>query len=130
MGRNLFIRVSAVTYDEKAVPKTWPALYAAAWPDPGMAGAGSSARIARNLVPASERSVLELTDAFAEYVRFGDLPKEKRAALKEAAVTLEKLRGQMDEALGNRDVPTANSLTNAIEDALDRAELLMKDIMD
>lgn len=128
MGRNLFIRVSAVTYDEKAVPKAWPTLYAAVWPDPGMAGAGSPARLARNLVPASERGVLELVDAFVEYIHFGDLPKEKRDTLKEAAAMLEKLRGQMGEALGNRDVPTASGLTNAIEDALDQTERLMKDM--
>lgn len=125
-GRILFIRVSAVTYDEKDVLKTWPMLYAAVWPDPGVDGADSPARIVRKYVPAPGRGVLELADALVEFVRFGSLPEGWKEALQAPADRLEDLRRKMDDALGDQNVQAARSLTGDIENALDDAERLIR----
>lgn len=126
MPRILFIRVSAATYDEKDVPKTWPLLYAAVWPDAGLAGEHSPAKLARKLIPAPERGVLELLDALVEHARFAELSDNARKVLVPATERLESLRHELDEALGNRDVKKAESLCVSIENALDDAESAMR----
>lgn len=126
MGRILFIRVSAATFDEKDVLKAWPMLYAAVWPDPGVEGADTPAKVVRKFLPAPGRGVLELVDALGDFVRFSDMPKEWRTALQPPAERLEELRARLDEALGDRDVQKAQTLTGAIEDALDEAEAIMR----
>lgn len=126
MGRVLFIRVSAETYDEKDVPKSWPALYAVVWPDPGLDGSDSPAKLARKLIPARERGVLELVDAFVDYAHFADMGKERRGAIRGVSDKLEQLRRELGEALGDRDVSKAHPLTGAIEDALDEAEKILR----
>ena len=40
---------------------------------------------------------------------------------------MERLRAELDEALGNRDAQKAFGLTNALEDALDAAEKAARD---
>lgn len=127
MGRILFIRVSAETYDEKDVLKAWPRLYAAIWPDAGADGSASPEKITRALLPDPKRGVLQLADAFVEYAHFGEAPEAGRKALREAADTVERLRAELDEALGNRDAQKAFGLTNALEDALDAAEKAARD---
>lgn len=122
MGRILFIRVSAATYDERDVLKAWPTLYAAVWPDPGVDGADSPAKIVRKYVPDPGRGALELVDALVEYVRFGSLPEGWKETLRAPADQLEDLRRQMDEALGDQNVQKAQTLTRDIENALDDAE--------
>lgn len=126
MSRVLFIRVSAKTYDEADVPKSWPMLYAALWPDSSLAGVDSPAKLARKLVPANDRGVLELADGIVEYVHFGAIPAERAAGLKPGANTLEKLRRELDEALGNRDVARAQKLCDNIEEALDGLERALR----
>ena len=126
MGRILFIRVSAATFDEKDVLKAWPMLYAAVWPDPGVEGADTPAKVVRKFLPAPGRGVLELVDALGDFDRFSDMPKEWRTALQPPAERLEELRARLDEALGDRDVQKAQTLTGAIEDALDEAEAIMR----
>ena len=122
MGRILFIRVSAETYDEKDVIKAWPTLYAMVWPDVGLDGSGTPGKITRGLMPDSLRGALQLADAFVEHVHFENMPATVRTALGEPAKILERLRWDLDEALGNRDVWLASKLITAIEDALDDAE--------
>ncbi len=129
MPRVLFIRVSAATYDEKDVPKTWPALYAAIWPDAQEREADSVAKLARSLAPSPKRGVLELAGAFAEHARFGRLPEQSRAALASAAERLEVLLQDLEAALGNRDVHKAEKLCTAIEDTLDEAESVMRELL-
>jgi hypothetical protein len=119
MGRNLFIRVSAETYDEKEVIRAWPVLYALVWPDEE---SGSPGKMVRNLLPAAQPGVLQLVDAFVEYVHFGNMSEVAHGALIQAAKTLEEKRAELDEALGNRNVQVASGLAAAIEDALDKAE--------
>jgi hypothetical protein len=130
MGHILFIRVSAETYDEKEVIRAWPKLYAMLWPD-AYAGADASAspeKIIRALLPDSRRGVLQLVDTFVDYAHFGNMPAAARSALGGPAQKLERLRADLSEALGNRDVQTASRLTDAIEDALDEAEKVAREI--
>lgn len=126
MPRILFIRVSASTYDEKDVPKTWPRLYAAVWPDKDLEGVDSVKQLARKLAPARDRGVLELAQAVAEYVRFGDSDAKVGDALKAEAEKLESLRSGLDDALGDRDLKKAESLCAAIENTLDDAESALR----
>lgn len=122
MGRILFIRVSAVTFDEKDVVKAWPALCATVWPDPELDGVTSAARLARKLAPAVGRGVLELADGLTDMMRFGNVPKEWKAALEGPAGRLEEVRRYLDQALSDRNAQKAYALTDDIEKALDEAE--------
>ncbi|MCL1939818.1 MAG: hypothetical protein FWG04_04060 [Desulfovibrionaceae bacterium] len=128
MGRILFIRVSAETYDEKEVIRAWPKLYALVWPDAGADSSDSPGKITRDLLPDSQRGVLQLMDTFVEHVHFGNMSVAARNALAGPAKVLERLRAELNEALGNRDAQTASKLTNAIEDALDSAERAVREI--
>ena len=126
MGRILFIRVSAETYDEKDVPKIWPKLCAAVWPEPGVAGAGSPATEVRKGMGQPSRGVLALVDALVEYVQFGDISGSQKTALEGAVSALAGTRQKLDEALGNRNAQEAHELANSIEDTLDKAEKAME----
>ncbi len=128
MGRILFIRVSAVTFDEKDVIKAWPVLFATVWPDPELDGVASAAKLARKLAPAVGRGVLELAEGLTEKLRFSDMSKEWKAALEGPAKRLEDLRQRLDELLGDRDARAAYALTNEIEKALDEAEQAARDL--
>jgi hypothetical protein len=125
VSRVLFLRVSAQTYDEGDVPKNWPMLYMTVWPDSELAGVKSPAKLARNLLPAREHGVLELASALADFVRYGDAP-DRAAFLKSGAEKLEGLRGELDAALGNRDVRSARKLCDAIEETLDDMEKTLR----
>ncbi len=118
MARNLFIRVSAVTYDEVAVRKTWPKLCALVWPD----DAPGASSVLGGAPGTPARGVLELAAAFEDYAGFADMDKAKRAALEPFAQKLSALRAMLEAALGDRAVQRAHDLTNAIEDCLDDAE--------
>jgi len=125
VGRILFIRVSAETYDEKEVIRAWPKLYAMLWPDAD--STGSPGKMVRDLLPESRRGVLQLADAFVERVHFGDVPAGAREALIDAAKIVKRLREDLDAAQGDRDVRVAAGLATAIEDTLDGAEQAMRD---
>lgn len=126
MPRILFIRVSAATYDEKDVPRTWPMLFAFVWPDKDLEGVDSAAKLARKLAPERSRGALELAVAFAERVRFGDMDDKAKKALADKAEKLESLKRELDEALGNRDVKKAEGLCTDLENTLDEAEKVMR----
>ena len=128
MGRILFIRVSAVTFDEKDVIRAWPVLCATVWPDPELDGVTSAAKLARKLAPAVGRGVLELAEGLTEKVRFGEMAKEWKAALEGPAKLLEDLRQRLDDRLGDRDARAAYALTDEIEKALDEAEQAARDL--
>lgn len=127
MSRILFIRVSAETYDEKDVLQTWPKLFAAVWPDGLVDAADSPRKILGKLSPDPKKGALELVDGFVEYARFADMPAALRSALEPCAAKLADLREKLDQALGNRDVSRAHTLTNDIEDALDEAEKALRE---
>ena len=126
MPRILFLRVSASTYDEKDVPRTWPMLFAAVWPDEDLADIDSARKLARKLAPEREKGVLELARALTEFVRFGEFDDRKKTVLRPFADTLESLHAKLDAALGDRDVKTAETLCTALENTLDEAEAALR----
>ena len=123
MGRILFIRVSADSYDEEAVPRAWPRLCALAWPNEGDRFAPQARQEEAGKSPRRERGVLALVDTLVEQARFADAGEP--ALPEKMAQRLEHLRERLDAALGDRDVPTAHGLTNELEDALDDAEKMI-----
>lgn len=126
MGNILFIRVSAETYDAKDVPKSWPALYTLIWGTED--DSPLSKKILPPLAPEVKRGVLQLLDAFVDHARHAKMDEERRKDLLEHAERLYSLRQELDEALGGRDVRKATGLTNAIEDALDKAEKTVRNL--
>lgn len=129
MAQILFIRVMAQTYNENEVPQTWPSVFAAVWPEPGVADAGSAKSKARLLIPAQHKGVLELVNGFSDYAHYGDMPEDRRKRLIPAADKAAALKRELDAALGDRDVRKAESLCAAIEGSLDEAETLLSDML-
>ena len=118
MGRNLFIRVSAVTYDEAGLAKDWPDLSDMVWPVTPANVDPTGDKIKRTFGPQT-RGVLELASGMLDVITFGSLPEATSTRLAPLGKTLKAHLTGLEEALGNRDVPTASKLTNAIEDTLD-----------
>ena len=104
MGRLLQIRVSAWTFSEDDVEKTWPKLWELVWPE-------------SKVIP--HKGVMELTEAVFDGVRAGLLAKEVREALGEKADQAEVLRQEIEAALVGRDPRKADKLTYELEDCLD-----------
>jgi hypothetical protein len=124
MGRILFVRVSAETYDEAEVARTWPGLCALAWPE--FKGAGVPApSTGKKWATATNpgRRALDLVSTLVEQARFADAGEA--SIPKDAALRLERLNDQLEAALGDRDVPRAHRLTVEIEDALDDTEKML-----
>lgn len=133
MGKILNIRVMAQTYNEDDVAETWPRLTMLAWPEwsaklgmdrikdnlPGYS-AGESA--VEKALGARKHGVMELAEALPDVVRFGNIPAPIADALKEPAARTEKLRRELEKALGDWDIKTASALTDKLEDALGAAE--------
>ena len=124
MGRLLFIRVSAVTYDEQAMYKAWPNLCALGW------GEGSSpltqyAPTPTVLATVKQRGVVELATVLCDLLQFGDIPDTITSALGDLPHKCKAELGALEEALGNRDVAVAHNVTNALEDTLDNMEKLI-----
>lgn len=107
MGRLLQIRVSAWTFSEDDVEKTWPRLWNLVWPEP-------------KVIPY--KGVMELTEAVFDGARAGLLTKEVREALGEKADQAEALRQEIETALVDRDPRKADKLTYELEDCLDALE--------
>ncbi|AMK12093.1 hypothetical protein [Pseudodesulfovibrio indicus] len=107
MGRLLQVRVSAWTYSEDEVRKTWPSLWKLAWQD-------SSA------IP--KKGVLELADAVFDAVRAGLIPDAQAKALKEEAEKADQLRIAIEKALGEWKPGEADKLIYQLEDTMDSLE--------
>lgn len=127
MAQQLFIRVMAQTYDENAVPKAWPSVFAAVWPEPGVESADSAKAKMKLLIPAPHKGVLELVDGFSDYAHYGDMPEDRRRRLIPAADKAAGLKRELEAALGDRDVRRAEAACAAIEAGLDEAEALLSD---
>ncbi len=108
MGKLLQIRVSAWTYSEDEVRKTWPALWKLVW------GEGGDA------VP--RKGVTELAQAAFDAVRAGLIPKEQREPLRDRAEQAEALRLKFEDALAARQPGEADALSYELEDCLDALE--------
>lgn len=108
MGKVLQIRVSAWTFSEDEVQKTWPKLWKLIW------GEGGDA------IP--KKGVLELALAVFNAVRGALVSPAAAEALKEKAEEVESLRLDMESALASRNPQKADSLSYEIEDCLDALE--------
>ncbi|BCS86894.1 hypothetical protein [Pseudodesulfovibrio sediminis] len=108
MGKVLQIRVSAWTYSEDEVKKTWPNLWRLMWEDGGDA--------------IRSKGVMELAKAVHDAGRAGLIPEDAAAALKEKAAEVEVIRLKIEKALNDREPKVADSLSYEIEDCLDALE--------
>lgn len=133
MGKVLNIRVMAQTYSEDDVAKTWPRLTLLAWPEwsaklgmdrvkNGLPGYSAGAGPVEKALGPRRHGVMELAEALPDLVKFGDLPESVAAALQGPAEQTEKIRRELEAALGDWDVKKASSLTFTLEDALSKAE--------
>jgi len=108
MGKVLQIRVSAWTFSEDEVEKSWPQLWKLVWKEGGDA------------VP--KKGVLELAQAVFDAVRAGLIDSDKAEALRDKADKAETLRIKIEDALAARQPQDADKLTYEIEDCLDALE--------
>ena len=107
MGRILQIRVSAWTYDEDEVLQAWPKLCALVWSQLDQWG------------PAGmKRGVTELAGYLPDALRFSDLPEEVKKALRPGAKKVADILEEMRKALADWDPRRANTLSDALEEAL------------
>ena len=111
MGKVLQIRVSAWTYDEDEVARTWPQLTALVWPE------GGSWTVA-----GSRHGVMELAEALPDVVRFGDWPEDTRRLLQEGVARVSAAASSLREALANWQPREANQWSDTLEEALSALE--------
>ena len=113
MGRLLQIRVSAWTYSEADVEKTWKSLWKLVWDEGGDA------------IP--KKGVLELAHAVFDAVRAGLIPADQAEKLRAKADEVEDLRLKLESAINDRDPKGADKLTYDLEDCLDALEEIASD---
>ena len=114
MGRVLQIRVSAWTYNEDEVVRTWPQLAELVW-----------AQLGRWGPVGLKHGVIELAEYLADAIRFSDLPDEQKQRLDHGAQTVTTRLTEMRDALANWDPRTANALSEKLEEALTELERQM-----
>ena len=107
MGKVLQVRVTATTYNDAEVEKSWPSLWKLIWPEP--------AAIPR-------KGVLELAAAVYDAVRAGLIPDHVAGALKAKADQAEALRHAIDKALNDWKPAEADRIIYQLEDTLDELE--------
>ena len=129
MGRILSIRLSATTYKEEDVAKTWPKLCSLAWPGLGTLRPGEwtrtneSAMLGSSVAAVSRAfGVRELVDSLLEQGRFGNWKHETAKSLEALLPKLEKSMDALDTALGDWQPGAANTASDAVEDTLDIME--------
>lgn len=115
MGKFLQIRVSAWTYDEKAMQAAWPNLASLAWGQ--WSDSGSP-------YPGGKRGVLELTAALADGLAFADWPEAVKQQLSSEIRKTADLKTRLESALADWNPREAESLSNKLEDTLDDLEQL------
>ena len=69
-----------------------------------------------------KRGVLELVAALVDKFRFGDMDKELKAKLEPGLEKAAAIKKELEDALADWNPGKANSLSNELEDALDRLE--------
>ena len=129
MGRILTIRLSAVTFAEDDVAKTWPKLCLLAWPGQGEMRSGAWVRTllppklaASVAVPRTAYGVRELAEALLEESRFGNWSVVTAQSLSEFLPNIEKSIAALETALGDWQPGAAIAASDALEDALDALE--------
>ena len=111
MGNVLFVRVSAVTYDEASMRKAWPGLYSLCFSEDN-----------DRFFASGEKTVMDLVTALDNGVRYSDMPKVHVEVLQSHTPGLVQLKNALDKALSDHNVQKAKDLCNAIENALADAE--------
>ena len=107
MGKILQIRVSAWTYDEGEVEEAWPRLAELAFSVP---------------LTHRKRGVLEMVGALDDGLRFMDWSPALKDSLTPGLRRVVAIRDQLEGALADWDPRRANTLSDALEDALDAVE--------
>lgn len=107
MGKVLQVRVSASTYNEADVEKTWPTLWKLVWQDPAA-------------IP--KKGVMELAGAVYDAVRAGLIPDDQAAALKDKADKADELKHAIEKALNDWKPADADKIIYQLEDTLDELE--------
>lgn len=108
MGKVLQIRVSAWTYNEDDVQRTWAGLSALAWPQPAR--------------PGEKRGVLELVTALENGLAFEDWSKGVADRLRQGITQAGDIRIRLEQALADWDPREANRLSDVLEDTLSLLE--------
>ena len=114
MGKILQIRVSAWTYNEDDVPRVWPRLCSAVWP-----------QLDKWAPVGGKRGVMELAAALPDVVRFGGWPEELKTRIADAVQAVEKNRTGLEQALADWKPEEANRYSDTLEEALTALEKLM-----
>ncbi|EPR37335.1 hypothetical protein dsx2_0681 [Desulfovibrio sp. X2] len=112
MGRYIQIRVSASTFAPDEAEKSFPRLYAAAWPAPEYS-------------PADRKGLLELVDQLGEMTEFGDMPKEAKAVLHKELPAVAARKREVEAALADWKPAEAENLSSRLEEALADLEARM-----
>ena len=107
MGKALQIRVSAATWNVELLEELWPALYELVKTIP---------------VHQEKEGVLEMVRALDEGLRFMDWPKATKERLADGIGRCAQLKQELEEALAAWDPRAANSLSDRLEDELDKLE--------
>jgi hypothetical protein len=133
LGKILDIRVTARTYSEDDVAKTWPRLALLAWPEwsaglgmdrvsDSLPGYSPGISLAEKALGTRKHGVMELAQALPDLLKFCGLPDNFVKALEEPVSLVERLRRELEAALGDWDTKSALALTFKLEDALGAAE--------
>ena len=108
MGKVLQIRVSAWTYNEDDVARSWKKLCGLVWSE--------------SLRPGEKRGVLELVTALENGLAFGDWPAASAESLKDGIAEAVAVKLSLEEALAEWDPRLANKRSDELEDILTRLE--------
>jgi len=127
VGRVLTVRVSVTTYREEDVFRSWPHVCDLAWPGKGQVYQDgwkpNPAMFASPVFAGVERrGVVELAQGMLEEFRLGGWNAATIARVKDEITRLAALMTGLDQALGDWQPQTANTVTNKIEDCLDSLE--------
>lgn len=127
MGRILAIRLSAVTYNEEDVFRSWPQLCALAWPGKGKM-CGTTWQPAPDFFPPPvhaepvSRGVVALAHTLLEESRFGGWDTALKSRLERDLAGLQTAVEQLETALADWQPQAANRASDALEDRLDSLE--------
>lgn len=108
MGKILQIRVTAWTYKEEDVPKTWPNLVNLVWPTQPYSG--------------EKRGVLELISALDTNLSFGHWSEAIKDILQKGIHDCVFTKKKLEAALADWKPIEANKLSNILEDQLTELE--------
>ena len=116
MGKVLQVRVTATTYDDRDVEKSWPTLHELGF---GYESAGTP-------LDSRVKGVMQLVAALEDRLSISMLPERIMEVAEKDILKADKLRKEIEEALVEWDPRKADKLTYELEDTLDDLELLVK----